>query len=101
MLALGIVLVLLAGLVGGSIIFSNSESIQATILWLTVENVSLGGIFLAGALTGLAFALGMFLLLGGTIRSRHKRASSREEHATSTSEPYPTTSGAKGTRTRS
>ncbi len=73
MVVLGLLLVLAAVILGTDIVLENNERLSGTVFNQTLDNVSLGGMFLAGAVTALALALGLWLILGGAARKRRKR----------------------------
>lgn len=73
MVVLGLLLILAAVLFGADVILENTQPFSGTIFNQTITNLSLGGIFLAGAVTALALALGLWLVLGGAARKRRKQ----------------------------
>jgi uncharacterized protein HemX len=73
MVVLGLLLILAAVIFGADVVLENNKDIVGTIFNQTVHNLSLGGIFLAGAVTALVLALGLWLVLGGAARKRRKR----------------------------
>ena len=75
MVALGLVLLVLAVLLTLGIVLFNGESYGAEVFGVTISNVSIGGLFLAGVITGIVGTVGVALLLGGGARKRHKKAS--------------------------
>ncbi|MCU1692994.1 MAG: hypothetical protein JWM64_2085 [Frankiales bacterium] len=79
MVALGLVLLVLAALLTLGIVFSNTDPANAAAFGVTLSNVSLGGLFLVGVVTGAVAMLGLTLFLGGGIRRRHKRVEAKRE----------------------
>ncbi len=77
MVVLGLLLVVIAAVVGIDIVAENTTGTNGMIFQQTVTGLSLGGIFLAGAITALVLALGLWLMLGGLARSRRKRVARR------------------------
>lgn len=77
MVVLGLLLVLAAVIFGADVVLENTQHSGGTIFNQTVDNLSLGGIFLAGAVTALILALGLWLVLGGAARKRRKRVARR------------------------
>lgn len=73
MVVLGLLLVLLAGGATTAALVENTKPTSMDILGVTISNLSIGGIFLAGVVTALIFALGLFLMLGGAARARRRR----------------------------
>jgi|SRR5664279_67280 hypothetical protein len=74
MVVLGLLLILAAVVLGTDIVLENTHHTGGTIFNQTVSSLSLGGIFLAGAITALVLALGLWLVLGGASRNRRKAA---------------------------
>lgn len=78
MAVLGLLLMLAAGALTAGVVLSNTDKISAEAFGVTLSNVSIGGMFIAGALTALAFALGLWLVLRGMRRARRRRVERRE-----------------------
>ncbi len=78
MVALGLVLLVLAALLTLGIVFSNTDPANAAAFGVTLSNVSIGGLFLVGVITGAVAMLGLTLWLGGSVRSRHKKVAARQ-----------------------
>ena len=75
MAVLGLLLLALCGTLAAGVYLSNTEAVHtAEAFGVSLDNVSIGGIFLVGALTGLVAMLGLSMLLGGMARGRRKRA---------------------------
>ena len=79
MVALGLVLLVLATLLTLGIVFSNTDPSNAAAFGVTLEGVSIGGLFLVGVVTGVLAMLGLTLMLGGSVRRRHKRVEAKRQ----------------------
>ena len=79
MIALGIVLLVLSGVFALGVALSNTSATQAEAFGVSLTNVTLGGLFLAGVVTGAVLLLGLTLLLAGTARKRHRRRALKAE----------------------
>ena len=79
MIALGIVLLVLSGVFTLGVALSNTSSTQAEAFGVSLSNVSLGALFLAGVLTGVVLLLGLTLLLAGAARSRRRARAVKAE----------------------
>jgi len=77
--ALGLVLLVLCVLLILGIVLNNGGPVQAEAFGVTLENVSVGGLFLAGVGVGslLVFALGLVLV--GASRKRAKKVATKRE----------------------
>lgn len=89
MIAIGLLLFVLSALVTAGIALFNSEPSNASAFGVTLSNVSIGGLFITGVITGLVGMLGLVLLLAGTARKRQrtrtaKRAASSARTAAAT-----------------
>jgi hypothetical protein len=78
MAVLGLLLMVAAGVLTAGVLLSNTNQISAEAFGVTLSNVSVGGIFAAGAVTALVFALGLWMLLQGMRRARRRRLERRE-----------------------
>ena len=76
---LGLILLLLSSLLAIGVFFSNTDPADAAVFGVSLSNVSIGGLFLAGAVTGIVAMLGLFLMLGGTLRRRHKTVTAKRQ----------------------
>lgn len=72
MVVLGLLLIVATVVFGADVVLENTQHSGGTIFNQTINNLSLGGIFLAGAVTALLLALGLWLVLGGAARKRRK-----------------------------
>ena len=80
MIILGTILLVLAVLVTLGTVFTNgTDAPDLSVLGLSLSNVSIGGLFLAGVVVGVAGMLGLSLLLGGGARKRTKRVKQKRE----------------------
>ena len=73
MIVLGLLLLLASGTVALGVVLSNTNATSVEGFGLTVSNITLGGLFLAGAVTGLIFMLGLAMLAAGSGRKRRRR----------------------------
>lgn len=78
MFALGLVLLVVAGAVTLGVVLSNTSTISdASAFGVSISNVSIGGLFLAGAVAGLLLMLGLSLMVAGAARKRHRRVETK------------------------
>lgn len=73
MFALGLVLVVLSGVATLGVALSNTSHVDANAFGISLSNVSAGGLFVAGAIAGLIFGLGLGLMIAGSARNRRRR----------------------------
>lgn len=73
MIALGLVLLVLAVLLTLGIALFNGDPSGAEAFGVSLANVSIGGLFLTGVITGVVGAVGLSLMLGGFARGRSKK----------------------------
>lgn len=78
MSALGLAIMIVAGAVTLDVVLENTTNTDASVVGQTLSNVDLGGFFTAGVLVGLAFMLGLMLLLAGLRRANRKRQERKE-----------------------
>ena len=78
MALIGFVLIGAAAVVGIDLAAQNDFAIEVDAFGQMISTTA-GGMFVAGAVTGLAAALGMMLLRDGFIRTRRSRAVAREK----------------------
>ncbi len=79
MVALGFVLLVLAGLLATGVVLTNREPADAEAFGVMLENLSVGGLFLIGMVVGVAAMLGLGLMLAGASRRRAKRIAVKRE----------------------
>jgi Mg2+/citrate symporter len=83
---LGAILLVLCLVLSAGVFFSNTDPISAEAFGLSLSNVSLGGFFIAGVITGALAVLALGMLLGGAARKRRKRAALKREVRTARGE---------------
>ena len=79
MIILGLLLLVLAVLLALGTVLFNPDPAAVEVFGVSLANVSIGGLFLAGIVTGVVGMLGLSLLLGGGARKRHKRVQQKQE----------------------
>ena len=77
MVALGLVLLVLAVLLTLGIVLFNGDPSNAEVFGVSLSNVSIGGLFLTGVITGVVGTIGLTLMLGGFARGRSKKVRSK------------------------
>jgi len=75
--ALGLVLLVLSGIFTLGVVLSNTDPVSASAFGVSLSNVSLGGLFLAGAIAGIVFGIGLGLLVAGSARKRHRKVETK------------------------
>ncbi|MDQ1633689.1 MAG: hypothetical protein QOJ32_498 [Frankiaceae bacterium] len=78
MTAIGLAIMIVAGIVTVDVVLENTRNTDASVVGQTVANVDLGGFFTAGVLVGVALMLGLMLLLAGLRRARRQRLERKE-----------------------
>lgn len=73
MVALGLVLLVLSGAVALGVVLSNTDPVSASAFGVTLSDVTIGGFFLVGAVTGVVFMLGLVMMAAGASRRRARR----------------------------
>ncbi len=86
MVALGLVLLVLAVLLTLGIVLFNGDPSGAEAFGVSLTNVSIGGLFLTGVVTGVVGAVGLTLMLGGLARGRSKKVRSQRAVSSARSE---------------
>jgi Mg2+/citrate symporter len=77
---LGTILLVLAAIVILGTVFTNgTDAPDLSVLGISISNVSVGGLFLAGVITGAVAMFALSLLLGGGARKRHKAVERKRE----------------------
>lgn len=79
MIVLGVLLLVFAVLVTVGIVFGNGVAVEAELFGVSLDNVSVGGLFLVGVITGALAMLGLGLMLIGAARKRTKRVAVKRE----------------------
>lgn len=82
MIVLGLLLLLASGALAVEVVMSNTGPATVEAFGYTLSNITLSGLFLAGAATGLLVMLGVMLLLAGTSRTRSRRVTARHVRST-------------------
>lgn len=78
MLVLGLILILGAAAVTTGAIVDGGESVSLSVFGLTIDNITVGGVFLAGLATTVVFFLGLWMVLNAMARARRKRHDRKE-----------------------
>jgi uncharacterized integral membrane protein len=73
MLLLGLLLMLGCAALAVDAVIQNADTVHAVAFGHTLSGVSLGALFVAGAVVGLLFALGLAMFTGGLGRGRRLR----------------------------
>ncbi len=79
MVVLGLILLVLAAALTLGIVFSNTDPAMASAFGVSLDGVSIGGLFLAGVITGAVALLGLSLMFGGAARKRRKKVAAKRE----------------------
>lgn len=77
MIVLGLLLVLACTATAVDAVVQNGHVLHATAFNQPIDHLTLGGIFIAGAVLGIVFALGVLMITGGIGRSRRRRLERR------------------------
>ena len=78
MFALGLVLLVVSGAAALGVALSNTDPVPtASAFGVSLSNVSIGGLFLAGAIAGMIFMLGLSLMVAGAARKRRRRVETK------------------------
>jgi uncharacterized integral membrane protein len=83
---LGAILLVLCLLLVAGIFFSNTEPVTAEAFGLSLSDVSIGGLFLAGVVIGALAVVALGMLLGGAARKRRKQTALKREVRTARGE---------------
>ncbi len=86
MVLLGAILLVLCLLLVAGIFFSNTEPVTAEAFGLSLSDVSIGGLFLAGVVIGALAVVALGMLLGGAARKRRKQTALKREVRTARGE---------------
>lgn len=79
MVLVGAILLVLCLIVGVGIALPNTEPVTAEAFGISLSNVSVAGLFLAGAVLGALTMLGLGLILVGLTRKRHKQVARKRQ----------------------
>ena len=74
---LGLILLAAAGVLTAAVVTSNTDSLSVDLWGVSITNVSLGVVFVAGMITTVLAVVGLGLLMGGMRRSRRLRQERR------------------------
>lgn len=77
MILLGLLLMLACAAMAADAVVQNGHITHATAFNQPIDHLTLGGLFVAGAVVGIVFALGVLMITGGLGRSRRRRAERR------------------------
>lgn len=78
MFALGLVLLIISGAVTLGVALSNTDPVpSASAFGVSLSNVSIGGLFVAGAVAGAVLMLGISLMVAGAARKRRRRVETK------------------------
>jgi hypothetical protein len=61
------------------VVLSNTNAVSAEAFGVSLSNVTVGGLFLAGVVAGAVLLLGLVLLLAGASRKRSRRVAVKRE----------------------
>jgi hypothetical protein len=74
---LGLILLAAAGVLTAAVVTSNTDSLAVSLWGVSVSNVTLGVVFVAGMITTVLAVIGLGLLMGGMRRNRRLRKERR------------------------
>ena len=74
MVVLGLLLLLASGALTVGVVMQNTDAVSVAAFGQTASDLSLGGLFLAGVVTGAIAILGLTMILAGASRRRTRRA---------------------------
>ena len=77
MAVLGLILLAAAGVLTAAVVTSNTSALSVDLWGLSVSNLTLGVVFVAGMITTVLGVVGLGLLMGGLRRGRRLRAERR------------------------
>jgi len=77
MILLGLLLMCACTAMAVDAVVQNGHVTHATAFNQPIDHLTLGGLFIAGAVVGIVFALGVLMLTGGFGRARRRRAERR------------------------
>jgi hypothetical protein len=79
MVALGLLLVLASGVLTAALVMDNTDTVGVSAFGESLSGLTVGGLFVAGVLTGAAAILGLTMILAGAARGRRRRALRKQE----------------------
>ena len=79
MVVLGLLLLLAAGALTAAVVMANTDAVAVSAFGESASGLTLGGLFLAGAVTGAVAILGLTMMLAGLSRRRTRRAGLKRE----------------------
>jgi ABC-type nickel/cobalt efflux system permease component RcnA len=78
MMILGLLLIAAAVVVGTEVVVSNTEAIRFDLFGWEVDNASVAGVFLFGAVAAVVLLVGLWMLATGLRRARRRRLEVRQ-----------------------
>ena len=79
MVVLGLLLLLAAGGLTAAIVVANTDAVTVTAFEQSASGLTIGGLFLAGVVTGAIAILGLTMMLAGLSRRRARRVGLKRE----------------------
>jgi hypothetical protein len=79
MVVLGLLLLLAAGGLTAAVVTDNTDAVTVTAFEQSASGLTLGGLFLAGVVTGAIAILGLTMMLAGLSRRRARRVGIKRE----------------------
>jgi membrane protein implicated in regulation of membrane protease activity len=79
MVALGLLLLLASGALTAAVVLANTDVVVVAAFGQTATGLTLGGLFLAGVITGAIAILGITMILAGAGRRRARRVELKRE----------------------
>jgi membrane protein implicated in regulation of membrane protease activity len=79
MIVLGLLLLLAAGALTAAVLMANTDVVLVAAFGQTTSTLTLGGLFLAGVITGAIAILGLTMILAGASRRRARRVGLKRE----------------------
>jgi hypothetical protein len=79
MVVLGLLLLLAAGALTAAVVLANTDAATVAAFGQSASGLTIGGLFLAGAITGAIAILGLTMMLAGLARRRTRRVGLKRE----------------------
>ena len=79
MVVLGLLLLLGAGVLTAAVVMANTDTVAVSAFGESASGLTIGGLFLAGAVTGAIAILGLSMILAGASRRRARRVGLKRE----------------------